>query len=349
MTRLHRHLMKGVWLSEAAPDPTGLSARQAGLPGGARHAGAPDLTGVSARQAGLPGGARHAGAPDLTGVSARQAGLPGGARLEGAPDGVVLGRKLAKTLGVDIGDEIVLLSQAADGSMANELYRVQGILKSVGDAVDRAGLLMGAPAFRSLMAVPTGAHEIVVVRPDRTMALEDALVEVRGLAPGLETLSWRQLLPTLARMFDLSFANSLVLLAITYLAILMVVLNATLMSVFERIREFGVMKALGVTPIEVLGVVFVEVLAQAGLAGVLALALGVPVSLYYQVHGIDLSSIGTDLSFEGVALDPIWYCHVSLNSVLTPVISLFLMVGLAALYPGMKAAFLGPLEAIRHR
>ena len=78
-----------------APGPTGLSARQAGLPGGAQPAGAPGPTGLSARQAGLPGGAQPAGAPGPTGLSARQAGLPGGAQPAGAPGSTGLSARQA--------------------------------------------------------------------------------------------------------------------------------------------------------------------------------------------------------------------------------------------------------------
>ena len=82
-------------------------------------------------------------------------------------DGVVLGRKLARTLGVSTGDEVVIVSQASDGSIADALFRVRGVLKSVGEGVDRAGFYLLDTAFRELMVVPRGAHEIAVLRADR--------------------------------------------------------------------------------------------------------------------------------------------------------------------------------------
>lgn len=263
--------------------------------------------------------------------------------------GVVIGKNLARTLQAKVGSEIVLLSQAADGSMANDLYRVRGILKQVGDAVDRGGLIMTESAFRQLMAVPEGAHEIVVARPSRSIPIAEAKDTVVTAAPDQEVMTWRELQPTLAKMFDTSLANNLFMLIITYAAIAMVVLNATLMSVFERIREFGVMKALGVTPRQVTGVIFVEVMTQASLASLLALAVGVPISLWFQAHGIDLSTIADDMSFGGVAIDPIWFCELNATAVVLPIASLFMMVGAAALYPGIKAAVISPVQAIHHR
>lgn len=275
--------------------------------------------------------------------------------LEGAwlspehPKGVVIGRKLARSLRVKVGGELVLVGQAADGSMANDLYRVRGILKPISDAVDRGGLMMVEAAFRELMTLPKGAHEVVVVRPTRDFPLEQAVSQITEVAPGLETKSWRTLRPMLARTFDTSMASQFFMMLITYAAIAMVVLNATLMSVFERIREFGVMKALGMGPKQIFGVVMIEVSAQTVLAGLVAMGLGLPLSLYFQRYGIDLSEMSGGVSMMGVAFDPVWYCEVNANVVLLPLFVLALIVAATAMYPGIKAAMIQPVEAIRHR
>jgi len=56
--------------------------------------------------------------------------------------GAVIGRKLARTLGARLGDKLVIVGQASDGSMANELFEVRGILKGVGEEIDRARRLV---------------------------------------------------------------------------------------------------------------------------------------------------------------------------------------------------------------
>ena len=160
-------------------------------------------------------------------------------------DGVVLGRKLARTLGVSTGDEVVIVSQASDGSIADALFRVRGVLKSVGEGVDRAGFYLLDTAFRELMVVPRGAHEIAVLRADRDADLDAATAEVAALAPGYETLDWRALQPVIARILELADAQLVFMLLVVYVAVGMVVLNAMLMSVTERFREIGTMKCLG--------------------------------------------------------------------------------------------------------
>ncbi len=264
------------------------------------------------------------------------------------PKGVVIGKKLARTLGVKPGDEIVIIGQAADGSMANDLYTVRGILKSVGEDVDRAGFFMVERSFRELMVLQRGAHEISVMRPDRSDDLEAATAQVSALALGYETKNWRQLQPVIARILDLADAQTIIMVLITYVAVAMLVLNAMLMSVFERIRELGIMKAMGVTPWQITLLIYAETMIQVTVASVIAFLSGWSLSNYYKVNGIDLSAISSGASFGGVAIDPIWYAHVTTEAVLIPIVFLFIIAVVAVIYPAIKAAVIRPVKAIHY-
>jgi len=264
------------------------------------------------------------------------------------PMGVVIGRKLARTLGVRPGDEVIIIGQATDGSMANDLYTVRGILKSIGEEVDRAGFFMVERSFRELMVLPEGAHEIAVMRPDRTSDLESATAQVAALARGYETLNWRQLQPVIARILDLADAQTIIMILITYVAVAMVILNAMLMSVFERIREFGIMKAIGVTPWQLMTLVYAETMIQVVIASVISLTSGWSAAHYFQKNGIDLSAIASSTSFGGVAIDPIWNAHVTTEALALPVVFLFIIAAVAVIYPAIKAAVILPVKAIHY-
>lgn len=264
----------------------------------------------------------------------------------GDPDGVVLGRRLAHTLAVEPGDEIVVLTQGADGSMANEIYKVRGILKNISEAVDRTGVFMTADTYRDLMVLPEGAHQIIVRRPADT-ELSTAESRVEQITTGLDTNTWRQLIPTLASMLDSTHAAMYTMFLIVYMAVGLVILNAMLMAVFERIREFGVLKALGVGPGEVLGLIIVESMIQTVLALLIGGLFSIPVSWYLSTHGIDLGSLG-GLTVSGIAWDPVWRSVINVKTITRPVLILVLVVLVAILYPAIKAALIRPLEAIRH-
>ena len=266
------------------------------------------------------------------------------------PKGVVLGRKLARTLSVKVGAEVVVVGQAADGSLANDLFQVRGILRAVGAGVDQAGFFMSIESFRKLMALPRGVHEIVVVRRNSADDLGQSTRNLSALYPDLEVLNWRQLQPVVARIVDISNYSLMIMLLITYAAVGILTLNAMLMSVFERIPELGVMKALGVSPWRIFGLILTEAMLQAGAAVALALATAVPLSAYFARHPLDfLWFIKETSSIAGVALEPVWYCRITPATIVGPAGFLFGMAVLAVLYPAGKAAVIRPLKAIYHR
>lgn len=265
------------------------------------------------------------------------------------PDHIVIGKKLARTLGVGIGDEVIFVGQASDGSMANELYYIGGILKSVAEDIDRAGLFMTEQTFRDLMVIPEGAHEIAVMRPDRNQDLALAKQEVAALAGDLETLDWTQLLPVIARILDMADSQTMVMVIITYVAVATIILNAMLMSVFERIQEFGVMKAVGVGPWQITLLIYLETMIQVIIASLIALALGWSLSWHFQETGIDLSAIASSATFGGIALDTVWRAYINAEALVMPIAFLFIIAALAVIYPAIKAAVIQPVRAIHHR
>lgn len=233
---------------------------------------------------------------------------------------MVIGRTLARMLGLGVGSEVVVVAQAADGSMANELFRVRGILQSVSQGVDRAGFFMTAAAFRSLMIVPHGVQEIVVKRQRASEDLNSATARLAQLLPGYEVRNWRQLQPVLARLFEMSNISLVIMLLITYAAVGILTLNALLMSVFERIPEFGVMKALGFSPWGLFAMIVVESMLQVTVAVLLALGAGLPLSFYFSGHPIDFSRfVQSSSTIAGIAFDAKWYCVVTPSSVVLPV------------------------------
>ena len=282
------------------------------------------------------------------GVSVISTRLAEGAWLDDDdPAGVVVGRRLARTLDLAVGDELVVLSQTTDGAIANDLYAVRGILDSVSDGIDRSAVFLTDAAFRELFVMPTGAHEIVLRKPD-DLELTAALEAAQVLAPDLDTQSWRSLVPTLATYLDSARQMMAIISAIIYIVIAILILNAMLMAVFERIREFGVLKALGVEPRQVLSLIFVESALQTGLALAIGLALSLPTLWYLVEYGIDTGALG-GVSVIGATFATVWQAAVSPATFVTPSMTLILLVLLAVIYPALKAARISPVEAMRHQ
>ena len=266
----------------------------------------------------------------------------------GDPAGLVIGGRLARTLDVGPGDEVVLLSQAADGSIANDLYRVRGILAPISEATDRGGVFMVRQAFLVLFAVPGGAHQ-VLVRTGADQPLDVSADRIRTAAPGLEVMTWRELFPTLATMLDSVEGTMYILFMIVYLAIAILLVNATLMAVFERIKELGLLKAIGLSPAKVVRLIMLEGLFQAGLAVVAGLAIATPLLLYFSRVGINLAALGGTISISGIGLDPVMKGVVNPTVIVGPLSAMILIVFASLLYPALKAARIRPVEAMRHQ
>jgi putative ABC transport system permease protein len=265
----------------------------------------------------------------------------------GDAKGVVVGRGLARSLEIDLGDELLVITQGADGSMAYELYQVRGVLRGISDGIDRTGVFMTQASFRELMTMPTGVHQIIVRRPAE-LDVGAAQLRIQELARDHDVKTWRQLMPTVASMLDAGRSAMVLMGFIIYLAIAVLILNAMLMAVFERIRELGVLKALGFSPFSLLGLILLESAIQTALAIGIGLTLGIPGILYLSRVGIDLGMLaGT--SILGIAMDPIWRAANQPSIFVTPVVMLCCIVLLAVSYPAAKAAMLRPVEAMRHR
>ncbi len=265
-----------------------------------------------------------------------------------APRGVVIGRLLARTLDVDVGDEIILLSQAYDGSMANDLFSVRGILGPISEQTDRSGIFMPQQSFVDFYSSRNDAHRLVIRRP-ADVDLMSALADVKRATDLsiLEVKSWRELSPILASMVDSALQMLQLGFLVIYVAVVILLLNAMLMAVFERVREFGILKAIGVSPVSVMLLILTEGAIQTAVAIALALILSAPALWYLVEVGINLGAIG-GVSVMGMTLDPVWHGVISTTTFFMPLTTMLIVVILGILYPALKAARITPLEAIHH-
>ena len=149
-------------------------------------------------------------------------------------------------------------------------------------------------------------------------------------------------------MFDSAQSMIYIMSFIVYIAIGIVILNAMLMAVFERIREFGVLKAIGMAPGRVLRLILAESAIQTGLAMTVGVLLSLPGNWYLKNHGIDLGNF-TDISVSGMTMDSTMKAIPSVETYMGPIATLLFIVFVAVLYPAIKAAVISPIQAIHHQ
>jgi len=132
-----------------------------------------------------------------------------------------------------------------------------------------------------------------------------------------------------------------------YLAVAILVLNGMLMAVFERIRELGVLKALGFGPWDVLWLILLESGLQTALAVTAGLLASAPGILYLSKVGVDVGRLG-GTAVLGYAVPTVWRGEYSWSSLRGPVLTLCFMVFAGVIYPAAKAALIRPVSAVRH-
>jgi ABC-type lipoprotein release transport system permease subunit len=266
---------------------------------------------------------------------------------------VLVGRALARANGIEVGDELALLGQGADGSMANDLVTVAGILETPVEIVDSVGVVMAMETAQEIFVMPDMAHEITIRGAgsgETAGALGARLAALPALA-GYEVLPWHELAPELAASVDQSEAIGLFVLFVVFIAAAAGVSNTMLMATFERRRELGMLLSLGTTPRRLIGMILAEAVAL-GLAGVVVgSVLGGLSVLWMGVTGVSMAP-GSDadaaaVSVYGVTLSGVLRPYLDAGDYLGGVIGVSVVSVLAAVWPAWLTARLEPVEAMR--
>ncbi|RPJ59498.1 MAG: ABC transporter permease [Acidobacteria bacterium] len=266
------------------------------------------------------------------------------------PGSVLIGSTLALELGAAEGSEIAAVTQAADGTLGNDLFRVAGIVRTGLSYLDRSVAFMHIDDLQRLLALePSRIHEIAVKVRDPLTA-PDASREIsrmNGLPEGVSVQSWRQLLPQLNDYLGLAGGANAFIIGLVVVFVSFGILNTMMMATFERIREIGMLNAFGMRP----GLVLLTFLFEAFFLALLGLAigfgLGALIMRYLSLYGLDLTRWTGQLSMLQTRVDPILNAVWNWKAVVAAGISLWVATIIAAYLPARKAVRVDPVEALR--
>jgi len=260
---------------------------------------------------------------------------------------VVLGSELARILGAKVGDRLALIVQAMDASTSTEMMTVDGVLESAGEQIDGTVAIIDRRDFDALFGTDGKVHEVAL--SSHFQLPEEQVVAVAKSVAGdaADVQTWRAVLPAVANVVDITRSSAGLFSFVFFAAAGLGLLNTMLMAATERIREYGILKALGATPWRILTDVAREAFLLGSLSACAGGAVGLAAVFALESHGIDLSKFGK-LSLSGVGFESVWRAHASADGVLVPVLGMLLVTVAASLYPALKAARLEPVKAIAH-
>lgn len=268
-----------------------------------------------------------------------------------AADGnqAMIGKLLAENLKVGIGDELVVLGQGRDASVAATVVSVKGIFSSGQDDFDRGLVHIPLQYFQEVYAMGGAVHEVVVVCDSlkNVEAVKQKLLdEIRrkDTQKRLVVLDWTELMPGLIEAIKMDLATGFIFYIILIVVVAFSILNTFLMAVFERTREFGILMAVGITPGRLTRLLLLESLSMTLLGAAVGAVGGCLVTYYYQTQGIIIPE-ATEL-LRQYGLPERMYPKLSLLSLSLGSAIVLVITSLAALYPSLKVRRLKPVAAM---
>lgn len=262
-----------------------------------------------------------------------------------------VGERLAERLDLEVGGRLVLTGQDATGEIAGQFVRVVGVFRTGLPEADEGIIHIPLATAQAWLGVGSGVTTLAVllesgwVVSDTQRRLEALLA---GSADAVAVLGWREAMPELDAAIRIDDYGDYVFHVILFMIVGLAIVNTVLMSVLYRTREFGVLRALGLTGGETAGVVFAEGVLLTFASGLLGMVLGFAVTWGFFRNGLDYSGLlDTEFTFSGVVLEPIIVPAFRVVQVLQSLGSILIIGVLASLYPAYRATRIDVAEAMK--
>ena len=254
-----------------------------------------------------------------------------------------VGAGLASALDLRLGSRLVVRSQDVRGDIAGQLLRVVGVFRSGVPAIDRTTIQVTLATAGDWLGSGADVTSVDMVLAHSTVAADVAARLERELAGAVaggrvRVLEWRDANPALSTAVAIDDFGNLVTQFLLFVVIAFGITNSVLASVLHRNREFGVLQSLGLTPGETGAIVLIEGLVLTLASGCIGVCAGLLGTWYFLGDGLDLSGMMSDLTFSGVAVDPVVRPEFRLSRVFESLAFISLVGTLASVYPAVRAA-----------
>ncbi len=290
------------------------------------------------------------GIEDETTLSLLESIVEGSFESSSGRPGIIVGVGLAERLGGGIGRRVVLTVTDKNGEIVQEAVRVTGLLRTGSPTPDSGLVLLPLALVKDTLGYGTDETlQVAVFLEDQRRADVVAARLGRELEGEVEALAWQQVNPELAGFIAMKVGGTLVMELLVLVLVAAGIFNTLFMSVMERLREFGVLLAIGFTPRRLFALVMCEsfwLALTGGLAGILMTAWP-----YYYLNrvGIDMRGLAGVESAEisGVTVGLVLRAEIYPENFLLILAAAFLATMLAGIYPAWRAGRIDPVESIR--
>ncbi len=261
------------------------------------------------------------------------------------PRDVLIGSELAEILEVGLGDRVVItVSQAESGDLSQEMFRISGLFHFNTQDMDKGMIFIRLDKAQEMLNIGAGIHEMAVQFQNiqDSMNLELRFWE-RFSQWGNEAASWAEVLPQLNAVFEMTAISRFVMFILIAFVVVFGIINTLFMSLYERLFEFGVLRAVGTRPGGVLRLMIFE----AGALGIISAGIGIVLGL--AVTGI-LAHTGIDyrgIEFAGSTIRELIYPVINIYQFIFYPLGIIAFTSLVGLYPAVTAARMSITDAMR--
>jgi putative ABC transport system permease protein len=264
----------------------------------------------------------------------------------GDDDAIVLGDRLAKNLGLALGDRATLLGSARDGTVAADSLRVVGVFRTGVGEIDRQIAQVPLSRFQNSFGMD-GEINVIAVGGRNLRAVNRALPALRQIAEerGMVVRNWGELEPALRQAVELDLTSAMLWYASLVVVVVFIILNTLLMSVLERTREFGVLLAIGMRADHIGRMLWLEQFFLAVLGNLAGMVVGAALSLWLGQRGIEIGAMNGALMQWG--LPERLYPSLSPLSAFAGPGVILVSIALAGTIPLRRIARLEPVSAMR--
>jgi ABC-type lipoprotein release transport system permease subunit len=266
---------------------------------------------------------------------------------------VLVGAEMARILGAEPGDQVVVVAPGVDGSMGNDLFTVSGVFQTGLADLDRTFALMPIEALQALMSLAPGrVHEIAAALPDpwqSPAAARRLAVTLAGMDGPVRVAPWTELRPELEWYAQMMSSWQWILMVIVFGMAIFGVANTMLMATFERRHEFALLLALGTSPGGIVRSVVYEAVSLGALGLVLGAAVTLPVLFWWHHAPPDLTPLAGSFTMAGVLVRLTLRVEYPWSTMAQAALALFATAALAALYPAIRAARVPPADTLAGR
>ncbi len=259
---------------------------------------------------------------------------------------ILIGSDLAEILKVDLNDKIVVSCADKNGEISSFAFRISGIFKSPSMEVNKFIVLIHITAAEKIVGYENEANEIVV-RLKNDKSLNEVLARMKKLVgPEYEVISWEEVYPLIKYEFELFREMILLFGLIIFLGAVFGIMNVFYMSLFERMKEFGVLRAIGMKPWRLARLIFTEGFLIGLISIGIGFFLGIVMNTYLSVKGLNLSAFSKSLEIWGSG--SVIYPYANFITIFELTLLIMGLVIFSVLFPARKAVKIIITEALRY-